>query len=364
MATVTYIGYRPGNSSESRSESYKKNFSTSRTYLFECDDAKDGFEVVAAAESDSGAVADGFPTLYKVHDDYSYLRCTKRDATMVREDKGEVWMVLCEYANIQGGSSSGTKKINNVDDNEETGPYNVRIYTVPYEIPMEYAYKTTNSGDEKNDKQYAPTKQIVNTAKDKYASLPTKNAYNIILEFSYNLKKLNLGKHFHCLDTVNSKEIDILGITVGEGKGRINNLEWSFQKMTPSANSFWCVNAQIELSVSKDHALSLDSYGFNALNPAKNKLCRVYTDEKGGYGVIGGTIGGKTIQVTEDGVVYYDDGSVDVVLSRVEEAVKLDEDGLVYEDQYAATPASTTFNINYARDWRILDLPKKQLDQY
>jgi len=208
-------------------------------------------------------------------------------------------------------------------------PFNISTSAEPYQEAVEKAYDTT-------DAQGAPTIAILNSADDKFDPPVMDNKYNTILRFSYNLQTYSMLWPQAYVNTLNKDAMRILDINCPAKLALMRDMTGTQKTVKDSSGnkdlSYWEVAIEI--------LMALD--GFNA----KPLQCGFYFKPAAGEK--------QEIRVKDKvfGAWYGDTRAVPVTEPQL-----LTSTGALAALTHPPTTAYGDFQVKFAKDWSILNLP-------
>jgi len=232
---------------------------------------------------------------------------------------------------------------NDVDlwvSSQSTRPWKLPPYNISYP-PFETIIPFTKSYQD-GDKNGEPSLPVLNSANDPIADVT--NDHSWFVKFTYNLKTVNPNWLDYFLDTVNNQDVQIVSFNVPAGKGRLKQIQPSYQRTYDSSGDilykYWKLDIEIEVKKQKWQKEIMDQ-GLNV--NIENKKYRIYTDNDGNFGSVGGLMDGGA---SKDDIV------------AVDEPLKLDgEGGLLNQSLPTAVYLPPKFD-KFFTNWKPLSFPK------
>ena len=321
---------------------------------------------------------------------YDGFKCTNREASSEKDEKGEKWLVTCTYTRGGGGNMANS----GYTYPWKMPPYNIRYYSTAVQEVMDRTYRyslgsttvrdyhklepstvvTIDASSTRDDPEVVPT----DTAGNKLLDLPTVDKAALVFEFSYNLKwsTVNPLAVDNYVNTINDSSITILGHKYPPGYLRITALSATFVPVYNHSGSINRSRSYYQLDIQftgvepgkRVHCVVLSSFGFKAkdwtgtdTDPTMKKVSQpIYIGMKAGSDYAYG---------------FYNDfkaaGYKDEEIEKVSDPVPLDGYGRIsgvrdtdklYKEIRA--PASAFYYPYWARDWDTLQLPSKKIGDY
>ena len=282
------------------------------------------YDVYSDSSSDDSNAILAYSGLPKVDSllssDKAQILTSKTASLISSEDDKTKWRVSCTY---EAKSGTGGEKDDDEDDQYtepwDLPPYNVSYNPIGREIVADKAYKD-------GDDQGLPTVPVINKAEDPYDPTITKQEFNGIVSFTYNLRDFKFEWIPKYIDTINADPITILDINIDSEHARIHSIG-AKQVATKNSSDFdivyWSVDISIEVSNKKIQKEILEA-GFNQIVAGvKTKITITDDDGEQAYPSMPQTLDadGAKLAVGEDAIY-------------------------------------TPFKINYPANWSTLAIPK------
>ena len=287
------------------------DFSTSRKFQVKTTANETGFDVLKLA---------GIPATNEQHPDNANLYCSNRIATPV--ENGEVWEVECSYSPPDQSGGGGAVPPGGIYP-WDLPPYDINFSNIGLNRVLTKSY---DSGD----LQFAPTKDVLNSAYDPFDPPLEYVKHNMIMAFSYDLQTFNVNNIINFQSTLNKNQIPVIDYTIPAGQGKLNQISAVVKEVKDTDGSllytYYTISVKIEIA--EDHNMKTLDAGFYALDPNGIRY---------------------EIKLDQNGVLG-NDGEV------ITEPALLDGSGNV--QQPGSSGVYLPFNPYFAKDWTDLSLPE------
>jgi len=232
------------------------------------------FQMQASAR-ESGVLILASPLLPEYNDEHpdnDKILCRTRTASP--EGEGDTWLVTCGYEPDSSTYSSETGDINPWD----LPPYNISFGVVTYNRVLKEGYQ---QGDTRGN----PTEAVLNSAQDPFDPPVETVEYNSLLKFSYNKRHFSLKYVSRYQGTINASPIDVLGYSVANSHGRLNNISASKIDVTDSdgdyVHSYYKIDIEVELAMKVFDVKVLDSGFYEFIGGEKYAILNSDIDTAG-----------------------------------------------------------------------------------
>lgn len=328
MATVTYVGEILADGSQEK----RANYVLPRKFKFKSVDAR-AYDILTHTSA---------PKLFSEHPQVSNLRCTRRYTEHTTDEKGDTWILVCEYGGDTDSTGSGVSVTVKPWD---LPPENIVFTHVDYEKVIESTY---TAEDFTNGDRYTKSQRVVNSAGDMFANAPMGIKRNLLMRFSYNLKTFKFTWIYSFLGTLNKNPETVLGMVLYANTARINELTATFIEVRNASGSinqsksYWRIDIAIEVRADVKHNLIVQNMGYKALD-SNDKLAYIYL---------------------EDGTYKCDSTKKPPQIQPIDAPAMLDNDGHVVASPSVTTVYNRVFAPFWPETWTKLKLPAKSPENW